>query len=428
MKKILSFLLFLAVALLPSVTRAQIINGDLNHNNALDVGDVTMVIDGYLTGETEMISANADPYEVDNSRLVGTWYKSKRESITFNADGTTDYIAGCTYKFRPFQGTVLFYNANGVPVSRLRIEEITHEYLVVGTSTGSDVVVYTSARPVQKVTSITLSKSTLEFYPDCIEHLTATVLPADADNLAVEWHSSDEHIASVTSDGTVKAISEGTAIITCAATDESGVTATCKVTVKARTYHNGYEYVDLGLSVKWATMNIGASSPEDYGDYFAWGETEPKDTYNWSTYKWCNGSSTTLTKYCLSSDYGTVDKKTTLELEDDAAHANWGGTWRMPTSGEIEELRNKCRSTWTTHNGVNGCKVVSKINGNSIFLPAAGYRSDDSLNDAGIWGYNWSSSLYDYSTNGWFLYFSSTHFSPGVNYRYSGRSVRPVCP
>ncbi|MDY4512770.1 MAG: hypothetical protein SPE10_04900, partial [Paludibacteraceae bacterium] len=114
---------------------------------------------------------------------------------------------------------------------------------------------------------------------------------------------------------------------------------------------NGHEYVDLGLSVKWATCNVGASKPEEYGNYYAWGETTTKSTYNWSTYKWCNGSKTTLTKYNTSSSYGTVDNKTVLELADDAARANWGGAWRMPTDAEWTELRENCTWTWITKNG-----------------------------------------------------------------------------
>ncbi len=193
---------------------------------------------------------------------------------------------------------------------------------------------------------------------------------------------------------------------------------------------NGYAYVDLGLSVKWATMNVGASSPEDYGDYFAWGETTTKSTYNWSTYKWCNGSSSTLTKYNTSSGYGTVDNKTTLELSDDAAHVNWGGSWRMPTDAEWTELRNNCTWTWTTQNGVNGYKVTSKSNGNSIFLPAAGSRYDSSLNGAGSYGSYWSSSLdTDGPSDAWGVYFGSGYVYRGsYGGRDFGQSVRPVCP
>ena len=194
---------------------------------------------------------------------------------------------------------------------------------------------------------------------------------------------------------------------------------------------NGHEYVDLGLpsGTKWATCNVGASKPEEYGNYYAWGETEPKDYYDWSTYKWCNGSKTTLTKYNTSSSSGTVDNKTVLELADDAARANWGGAWRMPTDAEWTELRENCTWTWTTKNGVNGYEVKSKTNGNSIFLPAAGYRDDDDLSYAGVCGYYWSSSLStNYPCNAWFVYFISDGVYRSNNYcRYYGRSVRPVC-
>jgi hypothetical protein len=189
-----------------------------------------------------------------------------------------------------------------------------------------------------------------------------------------------------------------------------------------------HEYVDLGLSVKWATCNVGASKPEEYGDYFAWGETQPKTTYDWSTYKWCNGSYDTQTKYCTKSSYGTVDNKTQLELSDDAARANWGGSWRMPTRAEQDELRENCTWTWTTQNGVNGYKVTSKKNGNSIFLPAAGYRSGSSRYNAGSYGYYWSSSLYTDSPNlAYFLDFSSGYVDWYYNFRCIGFTVRPVC-
>lgn len=190
------------------------------------------------------------------------------------------------------------------------------------------------------------------------------------------------------------------------------------------------EAVDLGLSVKWATCNVGASNPEDYGGYFAWGETEPKtenEAYNWSTYKWCNGSSSTLTKYNNSSSYGTVDNKKTLELADDAARANWGGAWRMPTDAEMTELREQCTWTWTTLNGVNGYKVTG-TNGNSIFLPAAGCRLSSSLGGAGSSGYYWSSSL---STGSpfcaWGLVFGLSSVGGYSNPRFYGYRVRPVC-
>ena len=194
--------------------------------------------------------------------------------------------------------------------------------------------------------------------------------------------------------------------------------------------HNGHEYVDLGLpsGTLWATCNVGANKPEEYGDYFAWGETEPKITYDWSTYRYCNGRYYTLTKYNNNSSYGTVDNKTTLDLSDDAARANWGGSWRMPTNAEQKELLTKCTWTWTTQNGVKGYKVTSESNGNSIFLPAAGYRDDSSLDDAGSSGLYWSSSLgTDYPHNAWYVAFYSDYVGRYSYRRYCGFSVRPVC-
>ena len=194
--------------------------------------------------------------------------------------------------------------------------------------------------------------------------------------------------------------------------------------------NNGHAYVDLGLSVKWATCNVGATTPEEYGDYFAWGETEPKDYYYWDSYKYCNGSSSTMTKYCIESDYGIVDNKTTLELTDDAAHVNWGGNWRMPTEAEQDELRdtNNCTWTWTTQNAVKGYKVTSKKNGNSIFLPAAGYRNGDNLINAGGIGLYWSSSLStSFSFYAYYLFFSSVNVGWRSDNRFNGQSVRPVC-
>ena len=188
-----------------------------------------------------------------------------------------------------------------------------------------------------------------------------------------------------------------------------------------------YEAVDLGLSVKWATFNVGATKPEEYGGYYAWGETEEKQNYSWSTYKWCNNNYKKMTKYCTNSDYGTVDNKTTLDLEDDVAHVKWGGSWRMPTKAEQDELRNNCTWTWATFNDVSGYTVTGP-NGNSIFLPAAGYRDGTYLGLSGSRGYYLSSSLYDgRSNNACYLYFISGNYGWSSSFRNYGHSVRPVC-
>ena len=191
---------------------------------------------------------------------------------------------------------------------------------------------------------------------------------------------------------------------------------------------DGYKYVDLGLpsGLKWATCNVGATVPEEYGSYFAWGETEEKEDYSWETYKWCNGSSDSMTKYYRNSSYGFVDNKTVLDLEDDVAHVKWGGDWRMPTRAEWDELGNKCTWTWTTQNGVNGYRVTGP-NGNSIFLPAAGCRNGAYVVSSGSYGYYWSSSLYSYgSIVACNLDFNDSRYDWDGYYRYNGQSVRPV--
>lgn len=184
--------------------------------------------------------------------------------------------------------------------------------------------------------------------------------------------------------------------------------------------------IDLGLSVKWADINVGASTPEDYGNYFAWGETTPKTTYNWNTYALCKGSYNKIIKYCTNSDYGIVDNKTTLELTDDAARANWGGTWRMPTINELNELITKCTWSSTIQKNVTGY-LVTGPNGNSIFLPAAGAYFGASLDLAGSFGKYWSSSLVTSDpTSAYDLSGDTSIDNFFTKARCHGRSVRPV--
>ena len=172
---------------------------------------------------------------------------------------------------------------------------------------------------------------------------------------------------------------------------------------------NGHDYVDLGLSVKWATCNIGAKRPSDYGNYYAWGETKTKPTYTEEDSK---TSGKSIGDIAGNSNY-------------DTARANWGGTWRLPTKAEIQELVNKCTWTWTTQGGHNGYRVTGP-NGNSIFLPAAGNRGE-SLYDVGSNGYYWTSSPYESDSNyAYNLYFSSGNHFVGYNSRYWGFTVRPV--
>ncbi|MBR5726753.1 MAG: leucine-rich repeat protein, partial [Muribaculaceae bacterium] len=173
-----------------------------------------------------------------------------------------------------------------------------------------------------------------------------------------------------------------------------------------------HAFVDLGLpsGTLWATCNVGADTPEDYGDHFAWGETLPKDYYGWNTYQYCNGSGSSLTKYCSNSSYGYngfTDNLTTLLPEDDAATVNWGDDWRMPTEEEWQELFQNTPYTLSTQNGVNGW-LFTASNGNSLFLPFPGYLSSSSTYFAGNYGYYWSSSLYTPQPNyAYYLYCGS---------------------
>lgn len=326
---------------------------------------------------------------------------------------------------------------------------------------GSGLTADCSVTVTQLVTGITLSETTLRLGIDDFTKLTATVTPADAKNKDVTWSSSDESVAEVVSKGIVNVIGYGTCDIICTASDGSGVSAVCKVIVE-----KPHEYVDLGLpsGLKWATWNVGANSPEEYGDYFAWGATEPQELYDWAhtpyqTQNTTSYSSQKFTKYLGSTSSSYKDPsatdadalKTVLDLEDDAAHVNWGGDWRMPTKEEQDELRENCYWKWvTSYNGksVNGY-IVYKVKDSAdkgkysssyspvgsysvsdphIFLPAAGYRSGSSLSGAGSRGNYWSSSLNSsYPDDACGLSFNSggVYWSSGS--RLCGQSVRPVC-
>ncbi len=266
------------------------------------------------------------------------------------------------------------------------------------------------------VTSLELDKDTILL--DIGEKATIVATTAPFSNSKVTWSSSDETIAKV-ENGEVEAISAGLVIISAQA---GTLTKKCYVFAGVND-----KYVDLGLSVKWATCNIGANSPEEYGDYFAWGEVEPKEYYDWSTYK--HGSRyDLLEKYCNNSNYGLygfTDKKIVLDPEDDAAYINWGGVWRMPTKEEQEELVKNCVCILITLNGVNGVKIIGP-NGNFIFLPAAGFKYDDDVSFSSRY---WLSS-YDgeeYSVCMFLPSNSKGQLSMQHDFRDNGMVIRPVC-
>ena len=199
------------------------------------------------------------------------------------------------------------------------------------------------------------------------------------------------------------------------------------VNAKVNGIDDGVEAVDLGLSVKWANMNVGATKDSGFGSYFAWGETKPKKYYSWGTYTWSQGDSNFLLKYSVN------DRKVQLAPSDDAARANWGGEWRMPTVEEFEELMDpaKCEWEWITKDGVNGYMVTGKKTGNSIFLPITGFRFYQDVQFRAVKGIYWTSTLYiDNPNKAWFLLFGfeeiDVTFGKLSSNRFSGRCIRAV--
>lgn len=195
-----------------------------------------------------------------------------------------------------------------------------------------------------------------------------------------------------------------------------------------------HDYVDLGLpsGILWATCNMGANSPEEIGDYIAWGETEPKELYDWKSYKYAvnAGGYFEMTKYCTESSWGLseyIDNLTVLEPEDDAIRTCWGTGWGMPTKEDWTELCQETTCILTTQNGVKGRLVTGK-NGNSIFLPTTGFRLNDELICPNL-GIYWSSSLYTGSPErAWSFHFDNDGYHVcGTYERNRGQVVRAVC-
>lgn len=198
--------------------------------------------------------------------------------------------------------------------------------------------------------------------------------------------------------------------------------------------HNGHDWVDLGLpsGTKWATTNVGATTIEDYGDYFAWGETQPKLNYDWSTYKY-GSAEDELTKYCLSSSLGLndfTDTLSVLQMQDDAAAVHWGGNWRLPTPQEVQELRDYCKFSIVCRNDVWGACITSKANGNAIFLPFGSFFIGSEIHGLNEGGDYWSSAIASAERSDAAITFNFDCGAKGLNgtnrRRCLGQLVRPV--
>lgn len=289
-----------------------------------------------------------------------------------------------------------------------------------------------------------LSADSLELFEGQTEYLTAKMNGKELDGYTLIWFSTDTSVVVVSANGELKAVGAGNAIITAILNPDE--TASCYITVNAREQFE--EYVDLGLSVKWATCNLGASYPEQYGDYYAWGETEPyyygsaknpkwkegkENGYAWPSNKYVvidSLDNTYLTKYNSHSRIGLdgfVDYMTVLEYEDDAASVKLGGSWRIPTSQEFQELIDNCTWEVTEMCGITGYRVTSAVpgyEGKSIFMPFSGDYWNTDLEDYGG-GYYWTSSLYS-GTSMAAEFFSIEDLETSAYYRFVGGSIRPV--
>lgn len=266
--------------------------------------------------------------------------------------------------------------------------------------------------------------------------ITTTLVPFRSGS-HIDWTVSDPAFISLDatygSSVTFTALLPGKVTITASTNDGTDISAsiTVNITPNNQGTADGHAWVDLGLpsGTRWATMNIGASTPEAYGDYIAWGEKTAKQTYDWTTYALCNGSATTLTKYCTATANGKRDDKTSLESADDAAAQRWSSNWSTPSREQLAELFNDAYTTtvWTTQGGIYGRKVTSKANGSSIFLPAAGYVSEFGPSSRGTGGYYASRTLANPSTKAYGVNFGeSTITTDDASFRSVGQSVRPV--
>ena len=357
---------------------------------------------------------------------------SSNVSTSVDDTGTTPYLYGVfTNPERPTLGV-----ANSSKNMFVTVFEASTHVLQVGHSGYLTVPTEDKHRGWKQVvtpaTGISLSRNKLTMIKDHTATLGLSLTPTNTTSDVI-WSSSDASVVTVSDTGVLTAIAAGNATITVVVEENANLTASCSVTV----LDGEFEFVDLGLTsgTLWATMNVGATSPSDYGDYFAWGEVESKADFSWSTYKHCKGSENKLTKYCHSSSYGTIDHKQELEFLDDAARQNWGGSWRMPSRAQVQELINECTWKWTTLDGViYGYQVISKKDSNiSIFLPAAGYYNGTTLYNSGAYGYYWTrenyKSSYSYSDVSCFAYllsFSISSHTTDNDYRDEGYSVRPV--
>ncbi|WP_407405786.1 Ig-like domain-containing protein [Sodaliphilus sp.] len=412
---------------------AQIIKGDMNHDGKLDVIDVNAAI-STIEGMRDIEYIKGGPYSVDNSSILGTWYRNKSESFTLNEDGTTDYPGAVTYMFFPYQGRIVFFDKYFRVVSWLGVIRNKDGYMRCVTSGSNDAISY-NAIPKQYVEQIKLSTDHVILQHKVNTQLTAECLPSDASNKNVIWSSSDESVAVVNANGYIYNMGAGSAVITCTSVDDNCVKATCTVEVahedRSGVDSNGHRWVDLDLpgGVLWAECNIGASKPGDSGLYFAWADTKgyTASNHNFSlpNYKYFSESKG-YTKYCSVDYHGVVDNKTIIESSDDAATAAWGSGWRMPSRQEFSDLLDG-RYTTNYYDRENNCyRVVSRLNGNTLTLAANGWIEHETRYYYNEYAKYWTNELSDGYSSAYFMSHSYTQIHIDFTSRYFGYGVRAV--
>ncbi|WP_407405788.1 Ig-like domain-containing protein [Sodaliphilus sp.] len=424
---------------------AQLVNGDINDDGKLDVVDINSMVSTTLgLQQIRYIPMSDDPNIVDNSHVAGTWWLNKKESFKLNPDGSTDYQGASTYEFYPYPSRLIFYNKKGDVLAWMTVIMLMDEHLWAVEKGNGDVKVYYST-PTQLVESVKINDRNVNMKYGTTQQIKVTVLPDDADTKTLKWWSSDDAVATVSSDGLVTAVDAGTVTIYCSTTDGSNITDSCSVSVgnkdRSGKDSNGREWVDLDLpsGAMWASWNIGANEPQGIGLFFAWGDVEGHASndgheFSYNTYKWANPSGGG--KYTKYNNYPEGELHP-LDSEDDAATANWGSEWRMPTVEEIRELLSD-KNTKTERIVVDKMpcmKVTSVRNGNSILLPYAGVKIDKSYYAQHIYYWtNTTQGIEHYNTGCVYLYdlyddpniYGDKIYIELTDERYIGATVRAV--
>ena len=375
--------------------------------------------------------------KTEDAESVTDWSASLNASVNFHsvnpAECTCGFLIGTSSNVEPWNAVSVEARnpgENGRFTARVEDLEFNTTYYFTAYVKTEERTFYGAIKsfktgfiPVESI-SIVPDVVTVNIVGDPVT-LSARITPLNASARSVEWASSNVNVVRV-NEGRLKGVAPGTAVVTATAMDGSGVKGQCTVTV----VRIPMEAVDMGLSVYWASCNIGTSKPEQAGSYFAWGETSAKESYSWSTYALCDGTERTLKAYNIKSSYGAVDDKTRLEQKDDAARVILGGSWRIPTKAEWDELRNEC--TWTpgTMNKVQGYYVTSNKEGftdKTIFIPFVGYMSGTEVIFGTGHGYYWMSDLYTATpSEGYIEYIHSTSHFWNSHARCDGLPIRAV--